>query len=143
MRALWELLRGAAASEVGLWQDHARRRAGLLVMLAFFAFMALLFGMALLVVLLSIRLGLLAALALALGLAVLGCLVVIVALMIEARAHRRHQAEQAAARRRLAEVALLTLLPGMKGGTALLVGLAVLALTLLGGKGGGDQGSET
>ncbi|MBI1217914.1 MAG: hypothetical protein GC186_05135 [Rhodobacteraceae bacterium] len=135
MAALWRLAQLALMAEAEVWRSHARRRVGLLLALAGLAVLALGFALALGVVALSIRLGMLGALAVALGVAILGCLIVLILLQLEGRAHARRAAAQAAERKRLLEIGLISLLPGLKAGTAVAVGLAALALVLLSGKG--------
>ena len=135
MAALWRLAQLALADEIEVWRGHARRRAGLSVVLGVLAMIAVAIAVTLGVVALAIRLGLVGALAVALGLAILGCLIVLSALHLEGRAHARSVQAQKAERKLLMETALIALLPGMKAGTAVAVGLAVLALALLTGKG--------
>lgn len=133
MAALLRLIRLAAEAEMSQWRDHARRRAGLLLALAVCGGVALLLALVLAVVGLALWLGPIAGLGAALGIAILLCLVLLIALQMEARAHARRAEARAAERRRLVEAGLLTVLPGLRAGSALVVGLAVLALVLLTG----------
>jgi uncharacterized membrane protein len=139
MAALWRLAQLALTAEMAVWRGHAQRRVGLLLALAVLAVIAVGIAVTLGVVALSVRLGLVGALAVALGLTILGCLILLILLQFEGRAHARRVQAQAAERKRLMEVALITLLPGMKAGTAVAVGLAALALMLLTGKGKDDR----
>lgn len=138
MRRLWPLLRAAFGAEIELWRDHARRRGGLLVALVLCAAVALILAFALAIAALAMWIGPVAALAVALGIAILLCLILLIALQIEARAHARRAAARAAERRRVIDTAILATLPGLRG-SALVVGLAVLALTLLTGPRGKDD----
>jgi hypothetical protein len=142
MGKLWPLLRAAFGAEFDLWRDHAGRRAGLVLALVVCGIVALLLLFALAIAVLAMWIGPVAALAVALGLAVLICLILLIALQLEARAHARRAAARAAERRRLIEATLLAALPSLRARSALAVGLAVLALTLLTAPRdkGGDKG---
>lgn len=139
MAAIWQLLQRALADELAIWRGHARRRAGLIIALGGMAAITIGIAVALGVAAMSIRLGLVGALAVALGLAILVCLIVLILLHLEARAHARHVQAQTAEHRRLVGTALIAVLPGLKLGSAVAVGLAVLAVVLLTGKGRDDR----
>ena len=112
MAALWRLISSALAAELGVWRDHARRRAGLVLALLFFVGIALLLALGLAVAALALWIGPVAALAVALGIAILLCLILLILLQIEARGHARRAAAQATRGRRLREPALGAALVG-------------------------------
>lgn len=138
MGALFSLLVSAGRGQVEALQRRAAERAGLGLAMAVFALLALVFGLALATVALAQVIGVIAALAAGLGVALFGCLVVWLMMRAAARrAEERRRAEQD----RLMREALRTALPLLRKGPVLTMGLAILLSVLLtgGGKDGGGS----
>ncbi len=142
MVILWRIVTSLIGEEAGLWRSHLGARSGLMLGLAVSGLLAGLLGLALAVVALSIYYGLLTALAICFGLALLACITILILLKLESRAHARAAARQAAERRRLIETALIAALPGMKAGSAIALGLVSLILMLVTGRHGKDEDED-
>ncbi|MFC2966589.1 hypothetical protein [Acidimangrovimonas pyrenivorans] len=143
MNALLSLLGRAARSQVENLKRAAATNAGFGLAIAIFALLALIFAVALGVHALALWIGMVGALAVGLGLSLLGCLVAW--LMLRA-ARQRAQAERQAEETRLMREALQVTLPLLRSNPTLTIGLAMLAgflLSLGGGSGsGGGSGKD-
>lgn len=154
MRRLIRLALAVSESEIGLRRTHLRRRMELNLALVVAALVATVCGLVLGFLALKAWLGLQGALGALLGLAILACLLLLIAMRIEDRAHARRTAAMAAARRQILERELTAAVaefdPAGKVGTAALVGLGAVALYVFaqsvwpkGGAAAADQDSGT
>ncbi len=131
-------LGGRRAGTLG---GHARTSAAQLALLAAFGVAAAAFLLALVTVALAQWLGILASLAILAGVSLAGCVGVLIAIRAERRAYQAALARQARDERRAVQLALLTVLPGLRRGGLVAAGLGALALLLAArrdGKGGRD-----
>ncbi|TMV83495.1 hypothetical protein FGG78_22725 [Thioclava sp. BHET1] len=132
--ALKLILREAAIQKV-----HATRKIQLTLALVIAVIAAVGLAAALGIVLLTLWLGPIWALALLLGVAILACLVILILMQAEARRHRALMALQAAERARAMETVAILFGPGM--GKTTLLGLAGLAVLMFAGRGKGGPGA--
>jgi len=134
LRAL-RLILSQAGRHTELFGAHARARATHIALLVGFGLTACVFVVVLVTVALARWLGTLPALAVMAALAGAACLVVLLVMRAEQRAHAAAQRVQAREDRRVLQTALLTALPGMRrSGLLLATGAGALALTLLAGR---------
>lgn len=135
MEALLTVLTLLAGDRANRFKRHAGAQLGLSVALVVALTLTVGFALALGVYLVALKTGLGWALGIGLGLSLLATLLIAIFRRIEARQHRERQAEASSRDKLLVTQALLTSFGGAGAKSALVVGLAALALGLFGGKG--------
>lgn len=121
-------------AQLGEFKAHTSRKVAYSGALVFFGLLVLIFGLTAATVALTQRLGLLYALLIMAGLALLGCIVVLILMNIAERKHRQVVLEREDMRDRLKQLALMTALGGTatgKPGLAKVVGIGVVGLATL------------
>lgn len=140
MRRISALFAGFARQEVDALRGDLSREAMLRLLLALFAVLAAGFAVALGVVALADWLGVLAALAISAGVALLICLICWAALVASRRRARRAAAERRAAELRALRLALIEATPVLRNAPLLAFAVALMAGLNLGrGSGRGDD----
>ena len=123
-----------ATAQFGEMKAHTGRKVAYSGALLFFGLIALVFGLIAATVALAKRFGLLYALLIMAGLALFGCVVVLILMNIAERKHRQAVLERDEMRDRLKQLALMTALGGSatgKPGLAKVVGIGVVGLAAL------------
>jgi ABC-type dipeptide/oligopeptide/nickel transport system permease component len=124
------LLGSLIGGHAGLYRDHAKARAIHVALIVAFALTAFVFALVLATLALADWLGTMPALAIMGGLALLGCLVVLLLLKAEQRRHEAATARQLAEERRVAQAALAAAVPTVRAGGLLKLAIGVLAFVL-------------
>ncbi|HCY54171.1 MAG TPA: hypothetical protein DF715_01105 [Oceanicaulis sp.] len=128
-----------ASGHVSLVGSHLKTRIYLKILLALCVIGAVVFGCVLASVMLAEAIGLVSTLALMAGVFVAAALIVLIVMAVEQKRHEAREREQREAEKRLAKIALVSALPMLKSGGLIAAGAAAIALmVVLGGKGGDD-----
>lgn len=134
MFTIAKLFIALATAQFGELKAHTGRKVAYSGALFFFGLIALIFGLAAATTALAQRFGLLHAFLIVAGLALFGCIVVLILMNIAERKHRRVALERDEMRDRLKQLALMTALGGTatgKPGLAKIVGIGVVGLATL------------
>lgn len=128
-----------ASGHISLVSGHLKTRIYLKILLTLCVIGAVVFGCVLASVVLAEAIGLVTTLALMAGVFVLASIIVLVVMVVEQKRHEAKEQRQREAEKRLAQIALVSALPMLKSGGLIAAGAAAIALmVVLGGKGGDD-----